>query len=414
MSHVTDTMRTFISVLLALTSACSATTTGLQKGPEGTQQAQVEQISIQSRDGAPLTGELDLPASASGKLPVVLMIQGEGPFDRDSLVGNSKTPRDLLFRELAQAINAAGLAALRFDHRGLHCNWRTVPPCPTCSTKADSEAWFNQQCWDNRLRGTVNLGTLQDDVAAFYEYARHHPRLDADRIIVLAHSEGTIITSLLVGDQRISPRAIILIGAILESPASLVRWFRVGRKPDGIAAMNANGDGLVTNEEIRAGHATGMLSFYPIEGLLPKSGQWTQDDLKKMAEENQVRFEELRKEVFSHPASEPQPVDDGRVEASWGKVQDMLQLEKSMAEHLSAYRGGIICISGSNDAQVPLTRQRRAYEELASRFARPIEFIVLPGLGHVLGPNPTVGPMDPAAQEKVVELLRRVSQVETR
>ena len=69
-------------------------------------------------DGGRLHGSLNVPLGASTPVPTVLLIAGSGPTDRD---GNSALMpgRNDSLKWLAQALEDAGIATLRYDKRGV-------------------------------------------------------------------------------------------------------------------------------------------------------------------------------------------------------------------------------------------------------------------------------------------------------
>jgi hypothetical protein len=80
------------------------------------------------RGGVTLRGELWLPKGATGKVPVVLVIAGSGPTDRD---GNSSLGlRSDAYRMLAEALAARGIASLRYDKRGVGMTGAAPEPVP--------------------------------------------------------------------------------------------------------------------------------------------------------------------------------------------------------------------------------------------------------------------------------------------
>ena len=63
-----------------------------------------------------LKGTLTEPVSKKKKYPVILMIAGSGPTDRN---GNNPTMKNDAFRQLAHQLANAGIATLRYDKRGI-------------------------------------------------------------------------------------------------------------------------------------------------------------------------------------------------------------------------------------------------------------------------------------------------------
>ena len=114
-------------------------------------------------DGLDLAGTLHLP-SPEGKYPVVLMMQGSGPADRDS---------DGYFQPIREAFLTRGLATFAFDKPGCGDstgNWR-----------------------DHGLEGRV------DQALAALEMLRGHPAIDAERIGVWGQSQGGWLVQMLAG-----------------------------------------------------------------------------------------------------------------------------------------------------------------------------------------------------------------------
>ncbi|AWX45955.1 hypothetical protein HME9304_02987 [Flagellimonas maritima] len=73
-----------------------------------------ESITLTTEKGA-IEGTLLIPES-SGKIPVVLIIAGSGPTDRD---GNSPMFSNNSLKMLAEGLHEDGIASLRFDKRGI-------------------------------------------------------------------------------------------------------------------------------------------------------------------------------------------------------------------------------------------------------------------------------------------------------
>jgi hypothetical protein len=70
-----------------------------------------EQVSVPAPLG-PLPGTLTLPEKGEGPFPVVLLLHGSGPNDRDETIGPNKP-----FRDIAHGLARQGIATLRYDKR---------------------------------------------------------------------------------------------------------------------------------------------------------------------------------------------------------------------------------------------------------------------------------------------------------
>ena len=117
-----------------------------------------------SRAPGELAGTLVVPP-ASGPVPVVLLIAGSGPTDRDGN-GLGITPASL--RLLAESLAARQIATLRFDKRGLAGSISASIP-----------------------EAQLTFETFVDDVAAWLRFLANDRRFA--RVIVAGHSEGALL-----------------------------------------------------------------------------------------------------------------------------------------------------------------------------------------------------------------------------
>ena len=108
-----------------------------------------------------LPGALTLP-NGDGPFPLVILVHGSGPSDRDETIGQNKP-----FRDLAWGLSSQGIAVLRYDKR----------------TSVYGEAFAALPTY------TLYEETVEDAVAAI-AYARTLPEIDPNRIFVAGHSLG--------------------------------------------------------------------------------------------------------------------------------------------------------------------------------------------------------------------------------
>jgi len=116
-----------------------------------------------------LNGTLETPDGAPGSVPVVLIVAGSGPTNRDgsNAGGVSVTP----YRQLAGALAARGIASVRYDKRGVAGS--------ALSAKVGDQPAFT---------------TYVDDVAAWVTKLRADRRFS--RVVVVGHSEGSLLALL--------------------------------------------------------------------------------------------------------------------------------------------------------------------------------------------------------------------------
>ncbi|WP_448697603.1 alpha/beta fold hydrolase [Mucilaginibacter sp. AW1-3] len=126
--------------------------------------------------GGTLSGTLTMPKNASGKIPVVLIIPGSGPTDRD---GNSNFgPHPNTYKLIAAALGKAGIASLRYDKRGVGQSKTTAKEIDTKFTD------------------------MVDDANEFASTLKEDSRFS--KLIVLGHSEGSLAGMLMIASTQVT------------------------------------------------------------------------------------------------------------------------------------------------------------------------------------------------------------------
>src|SRR5215213_5587728 len=144
-------------------------------------------------NGVKTNAQLTYPAVGKGPFPGILLIHGSGANDKNETLGhvykNGPKP-PALFWQIAQYLSERGFAVLRYDKRGIGANY-TI----------DQNIWGNATVNDliHDAENALNILTLQ-------------PEVDSQRISVIGHSEGTIITPRVAIDNPTKVKNIILMG----------------------------------------------------------------------------------------------------------------------------------------------------------------------------------------------------------
>jgi pimeloyl-ACP methyl ester carboxylesterase len=112
-----------------------------------------------------LSGTLTMPKDVSGKIPVVLIIAGSGPTDRNC--NNGMGLKTDAFKYLAEGLGKAGIASLRYDKRGI-------------GQSASSQKEIDTKFTD-----------LSDDADALLANLQGDDRFS--KVIILGHSEGSLV-----------------------------------------------------------------------------------------------------------------------------------------------------------------------------------------------------------------------------
>jgi hypothetical protein len=378
---------------------------------------QTQHFEIPTRDGRTrLAGQIDLPTVVGGaRYPAVLMVPGGWFMDRDGYMGGSGTERDLIYRDLAKDIVAAGIAVVRYDNRGVRCNEMTMPPCPEGSSELEVSKHYLNACVDSDVRQTVTVQTQMDDVEDVWAFTANHPRIEPARALIWAHSEGCGNTARLIGARRICPRGVLFVGTATEDPVGLVHWQTVDQYAEHVMGWDADGDGRVTDADVERRFATDPL-FAAVgmsrEVLTPTDEGWTRESIRaRFAGE----YEAMKATALATPddAPYPDPAPEFRMVAAsnnWWK--QWFEDTAPMIDHLAGYLGHASFHIGGIDSQNSGERQLAFAESRikAGIFARPPRLVFHKRRGHSLRTGePAAGPMDDEAKtcmlEEIAEML---------
>ena len=156
-------------------------------------------------NGVKTNAQLTYPnVVGNGKYPAVLLITGSGAEDMNETGGfiriDKKTGEKIYpptpFFQIAQYLSERGFAVLRYDKRGIGTN----------HTILDSNVWGNLTISDLVLDANKALAVL-----------KNQPEVDVNKITVLGHSEGTVISPRLAIDDPDKVNNIVLMGALAQA-----------------------------------------------------------------------------------------------------------------------------------------------------------------------------------------------------
>jgi uncharacterized protein len=143
-----------------------------------------EEVTFQNGD-ITLGGTLTLPKTGAARHPVAIIISGSGSQDRDgsSVLG--------LYKKIAERLSRSGVAVLRHDDRGVGKS--LMPKKPTA------------------YRDLIN------DSKAAVQYLRSRKEIDADRVMLVGHSEGGTTAVVIASEDQKIAGIILVAGATLAN-----------------------------------------------------------------------------------------------------------------------------------------------------------------------------------------------------
>ncbi len=189
--EIANSIRGLLAGVLVLSVGGAAPS---QPGPRGADQGttRASPIQLETKNGK-IDGTIDLPAGA-GPFPVVILIAGSGPTDRD---GNQPRMKNDSLKQLGHGLAARGIAVLRYDRRGIGKSAAVQPK-------------------EEDLRFDMLVG----DVVEWIKVLRKDKRFS--RVGVVGHSEGSLV-GMLAAKQGGADAFVALAGC--GRPASeVLRW----------------------------------------------------------------------------------------------------------------------------------------------------------------------------------------------
>ncbi|HEU5208876.1 MAG TPA: alpha/beta fold hydrolase, partial [Longimicrobiales bacterium] len=152
-----------------------------------------------------LPATLTMPrAAGEGPVPVVVLVHGSGPNDRDGTVGVKKPLRDL-----AWGLASRGVAVLRYEKR----------------TRVHAARM-------DLANPTIEEETIADALAAL-QLVRTQPELDAERVFVLGHSLGAMVApEIAVRDGQLAGVIMMAAGARPLAESMVHQLDHVAKQPE--------------------------------------------------------------------------------------------------------------------------------------------------------------------------------------
>ncbi len=214
------------------------------------------------KDSVTLAGTLTIP-QGKGKFPVVVLITGSGPQNRDEEIMGHKP-----FLVIADYLTRNGIAVLRYDDRGI----------------GESTGKFSE----------ANSFDFSNDVEAAVEYLKTRKDIQKSQIGLIGHSEGGLIAPMVAARNKDVSYIVLLAGSGVKGSEILLSQQKTMFKASGLSDEETNQRistssalfDIISNSE--SNHLDRDLNDY-IEKLIALQGGETQDQSTKEYIEMQLQ-----------------------------------------------------------------------------------------------------------------------------
>ena len=196
------------------------------------------------RDTFLINGRVKLPATfcrpvqSDTLYPVVVMVHGIGPMDKDGTLGPNKP-----FLEVAHRLAAKGVASFRYDKRTFVYGARVM-----------------------ELSGVLTYDTeVVDDAVAALEMAAHLPEVDHSRVYVLGHSLGGMLAPRIAMLSRVPLAGMISVAGSARQLEELLRsQFRYLSRLQGTPESEADSLTRLIYSKMSAPYRTFAAEYNPV------------------------------------------------------------------------------------------------------------------------------------------------------
>ena len=313
--------------------------------------------------GIQLSGTLTLPPGP-GPFPAAVLISGSGPQDRDSIIAGHRP-----FLIWADALTRRGIAALRYDDRGV----------------GKSEGDFHQAT-------TVDFAS---DAKAAWEFLKNQSRIDGRRIGFIGHSEGGIIAPMVAAQNPDVAFLILLAGTGIPGDRLAII------QTEAVSRSRGAGEEAIRKE-------TRMYESMFLVFKASETAQAAEADFRRIIDEALLGMNDSEKKELS--VSQDSLLTDLKgmlADYAWNRFF----LGYDPATALRKVRCPVLALVGDKDTQVPADVNLAAIEQALKEAGNSRhEAKKLPGLNHLFQTAQTGHPREYAKIEETIspEVLKLV------
>jgi pimeloyl-ACP methyl ester carboxylesterase len=308
---------------------------------------------------------------------------------------NETGPNAKPFWQISQYLSERGFAVLRYDKRGIGANHAIV----------DSNIW-----------GNATFNDLKRDAQKALAVLLNQPEVDPNKITILGHSEGTIITPRVAIDNTTKVKNIVLMGIVAQNFRDIVYYQYVNLPLEyATQVLDKNHTGSISIQQISKDpfRYSSLLNL-----LVPSSIFYTflrTHDTKVISnalvnefgndtiQDSHVSIDKqlkplLIKRYENLTASNPSKCNNLVGCPIWMRSQLRLIPNLSIIGNVSKSIG-VLLLNGENDSQVPVQQAFLLQQRLTDVNHPDHTLITYPNLGHLFYPSSQwstgIGPIEP-------------------
>ena len=305
----------------------------------------VEEVSFNNtKDNISLAGTLTYPNTA-GKFPVVILVTGSGPQDRNEELFNHKP-----FAVIADDLTKKGIAVLRYDDRGVG---KSTGDFANSSTE-----------------------DFANDVRSAIEFLKTRPEIDKTKLGLIGHSEGGMIAPMVAVNNKDVKFIVLMAG-----PGTPIDELLIEQSTRYSQLQGADATTIATNTKIQK-DTYAFIKNYKANDFEKDLTAFLKTEMSNLPENVKPQTEEELNESVKNQVD--------AVNNKWF----LYFIKYNPAINLSKLKCGVLAMNGSLDFQVPAKTNLKAIETaLKSAKNKNYKIVELPELNHLFQ-EATTGSLD--------------------
>ncbi len=203
-------------------------------------------IAFDTNDGLTLEGKLSVPADSKGKVPAVFFLGGAGPWTFDRWIERPGTSAAGVIPADPNVYNYCGFYTEQLAQRGIATFWINKRGCVPLRDRP-------YQCVNRRIFSQATPRVLLEDYRCALEALRRQSDIDANSIVLVGLSEGTVLAPQLAAASPKGIVGIVMVGYVEDNMKDLLAWQNtMGPWRNVARSFDKNEDGKVTRQEFDA------------------------------------------------------------------------------------------------------------------------------------------------------------------